>query len=315
MMSNFSEPFFFKIPKTNAPLVTKHDLLKCQNGDKKSIFTPINEDKIIPEILSPGEKKIFCKPLRSIKRRSMIFTFPYSKSLGDVKSTEFIHHLKSSTDTPKSVIDKVVIVEENIDNERLIRMAINIESKDTIPTGGFLWKLYKKVFPNYHHKIQMDVSDNSVYLKKARSLVAPLKAQEMDMKPFVYGETLYELLVRIENSMRGNLGSMDIDGNWRRYPLELQRAVLESNRNWLYFIGSNAYKSLGERYPYTCRNAFDSISKLMPVPIKEGLEDPVTIRQHENRERQVQKIWDDLYDPVKSRKRKVGNMSRTLGHS
>lgn len=39
------------------------------------------------------------------------------------------------------------------------------------------------------------------YLKRARELVAPVKAREMDMEPLVVGvESFYDLLERLENN-------------------------------------------------------------------------------------------------------------------
>lgn len=268
------------------------------------------------EILSTKEKKELCKPLRSIKRKIMTFTFPYSKSLGNVKSQEFINKLKMATDTPTAFINKAVVVQEMVEGVLYVKMVVFLKSPDTIPVGGFLWKLYKKGFPTYHNKIQFDVSDNSEYLVKSRELVAPVKARKMDMEPFVYGQTLYDLLMQMENAEKGAARYTEIDSNWRLFPMKLQKAVLESNKNWLYYIGSDAYKTLGERYPYTCRLVFDEISRMMQVPVKEGLvEDPITVRRRESKERYIQRIWDDLYDPVNSKKRKFGNMNRMLGEN
>ena len=117
----------------------------------------------------------------------------------------------------------------------------------------------------------------------------------------------------MENAEKGEARYTHIYSNWRMFPMELQQAVLESNRNWIYYIGSEPYKTLGQRYPYTCRLVFDEISSMMQVPVKEGvIEDPLTIRRRESKERYIQRIWDDLYDSVKSKKRKFGNMNRIL---
>lgn len=266
-------------------------------------------------VLSWEEKKEFCDSLKGVKRRCILISFPYSDSMGDVKSTDVFNKLQSETRTTKAVIDKASITEEIMENgKREVYMAINVQSKNAILVSSFLWKVYQKVFPDYHYQIQMDVSNTSSYLDKARTLVAPLEAREMDMKPFVFGETLYELLRRIENAMKSTLRSRHIESNWKRYPLELQRAVLESNRNWLYFIRSSAYKSIGSMYPYTCRRAFDAISDNMPYPrqAEPCKEDPIDVRRRESRERQTQRMWDDLYDPVMSKRQKVGNIKRML---
>ena len=294
-------------PKSDVNVVKKHDTPTSANDDEIPTITPINQ-----EILSTKEKKEFCKPLRKIKRRNMSFIFPYTKSLGNVKSLHFINQLKLSTDTPKSVIEKAVIVEETIRDVLYMKMVIGLKSPDTIPVGGFLWKLYKG-FPTYHHTIQFDTSNNSEYLVQARELVAPLQEREMDMKPFVYGETFYCLLMKMENAEKGVDRSRYIDSNWRMFPMELQKAVLESNKNWMYYVGRESYKALGKRYPYTCRLVFDEISSMMQLPAKEGVvEDPLTIRRRESKERYIQRIWDDLYDPVVSKKRKFSNMYRIL---
>jgi hypothetical protein len=271
-----------------------------------------------PPILSWEEKKDFCNSLNRVKRRSILLTFPDPYNIGDVKSLDVIKRLVRETKTKKSFVDKVTVTEESSgkDNRgtREVKMAIKIQSKNAVLISGFIWKLYKNVFPKYDYRIHIDVSDTSVYLEKARSLVAPLQAREMDMDPFVFGESLYELLMRIENAMKGTWRPREIDDNWWRYPLELQRAVLESNRSWVYFIESKPYKALGETYPYTCRRAFDGISNSMPLPYPDEpcKEDALAVRRRESRERATQKIWDDLYDPVRSKRQKMGNMKRIL---
>lgn len=132
-------------------------------------------------------------------------------------------------------------------------MAVNIKSKvAAIPVGRFLCKLYKKVFPDYHHKVELDITDRSVYLVKARELVAPLIARGMDMVPFVHGKKLYDLLMRMENSAKEAIRSTEIDNDWKKHPRQLEQAILESDKKWSYLITIIAYNILGEKYPYTC---------------------------------------------------------------
>ena len=291
------------------PVLVKVSASKSTNDESFTKVTPIKH-----EILSTKEKKQLCKPLRSIKRKIMTFTLPYSKALGNVKSLDFINELKLATDTPTTVIHKAVVVQEMIGGIPYVKMVVFLKSPDTFPIGRFLWKVYKTAFPSYHYEIHADILDNSEYLEKARALVSPRKPRKMDMEPFVYGETLYYLLMQMENAEKGVERFREIDNNWRMFPMKLQQAVLESNKNWLYYISSKPYKILGERHPYTCRLGFDEISSMMQLPAKEGVvEDPLTIRRRESKERYIQRIWDDLYDPVMRKKRKFGNMNRILG--
>lgn len=104
-----------------------------------------------------------------------------------------------------------------------------------------------KVFPKYQCQFQVDSSkdSNTSYLKKVRELVAPLEAREMDIERFVFGETFYDLLMRIENDVKDAKRTAVINHTWWKYRRGIPRAALEANRSWLVFIGDDECKKLG----------------------------------------------------------------------
>lgn len=82
----------------------------------------------------------------------------------------------------------------------------------------------------------------------------------MDMEPFVFGETFYGLLMRIENDVKDAQRTTAINHIWWKYPRGILRAALEANGSWLVFIGDDEYKKLGAMYPFRTRYAFDVVS-------------------------------------------------------
>lgn len=275
--------------------------------EKTNLNHKTNTFPITPP-LSTKKKKEYCKPLRKIKRKNMSFTLPYCESLGDVKSEDFIKKLKFHTDTPNSSIEKAVVVKEIIKGVLHVNIAIGLNSKDTIPIGGFLWKLYNKAFKKYHYKIQLNVSDNSDYLKRARNLVAPVEAREMDMEPFVYGEELYELLQKIENSENKIVRHREISDSWELYPIELQQAALECNKNWTCFIESRPYKLLGKRYPFKSRIVFDFITMMLP-------DKDVSSKSNDLKRRYTEKMWNNLHDPIMTKRRRLCTMNHLINET
>lgn len=155
-----------------------------------------------------------------------------------------------------------VIVKDTVGGVVVLRIALEIRAKNSLSLPAFLKMLYVQIFPKYHCQIQVDSSkdSNTSYLKKARELVAPLEAREMDMEPFVFGETFYDLLMRIENDVKDAKRTTAINRTWWKYPRGILRAALEANRSWLVFIGDDEYKKLGAMYPFRDRYAFDKVS-------------------------------------------------------
>ena len=232
------------------------------------------------EILSDNEKRKFCNNLNDVRRRDLSLTFPMSDCIRDVKSMDTFESILHGTRTKKSEIVYGVISENIIDGEcgktKQVRMALKIQSNTAVSVGRFLWKVYK-IFPHYHYKIQIQLSDTSVYLDKARDLVSPLLYKHggiFDMNPFVYGESLYDLLKRFENSSKGAKRSIDISTNWSP---DLIRAARDSSGCQLKFITSGPYKELHEMYPFQCRSAFDKYSNISDtslLPCQKGFISP-----------------------------------------
>jgi len=163
-------------------------------------------------------------------------------------------------------LENCVIVEETVGGVAVLRMALEIRSENTVPVPAFLKMLYRTVFPKYHGRIQLDPSKTS-YLKRARELVVPLQARasEMDTEPFVFGETLYHLLMRLENGGNGAKRTTKIDDRWWRTPVELRKAAMRAGGSWLDFVASEEYRKgeFGATYPFTCRVAFDGVSRAL----------------------------------------------------
>lgn len=242
-----------------------------------------------PRILSSKEeKRAFCGSFGRARRKHFLLAYPYPESLNipweKIKSEKTFEEIRdeglASLAGKHAVgLEYAAIVEEIVRGQgstttRQVRMALHLRSEGEVFVRDILWMLYDKVFPEYPYRIQLDLADSSKYLTKARDLVAPLKAREMDMEPCVSGDKdAYALLMRMENEGKDAKRTTKIDGNWWRYPLGLRRAALDANGSWLIFIGSGAYAELGAKYPFTCRLVFDRISKLMrPTTQKRRLE-------------------------------------------
>lgn len=91
----------------------------------------------------------------------------------------------------------------------------------------------------------------------------------MDTEPFVFGETFYHLLRRLENGENGAKRSTKIDDRWWKTPVELRKAAMRAGGSWLDFVTSEEYRkgefgaTSGATYPFTCRVAFDGVSRAL----------------------------------------------------
>lgn len=285
------------------------------------------KDPVSPKMLSWDEKKTLCHSFKGVRRREVTLWFPNSASLGNVKSTETFKRIERFAMTPSSQLEYGVVVEEVVgcdrDTTTEVRMALKIKIKNAGIVGDFLWKLYKYVFPRYDFEIRLDLSDKSVYLAKARELVAPLEARKMDMEPFVFGETFYELLIRMENAAKGAMRSTKISYSWTRYPLKLLSAVMNSGGDWITFIDTDVFKKIGEKYPFHCRYAFDVLSKnvsmieseLESLGEESSVEDDTQRRMRNRRKEQMQSLWDIVYGTSGNGKVRDGEMQRLIGGS
>lgn len=225
--------------------------------------------------LSQDEKKNFCDSLNGFLRRHISITCPNPKYMGNVKTMQTFKEIVKYTKTKKSIITNGVIVEEIIGGEgdivKQVRMVFEITSKSAVSIGSFLWKFYS-VFPDYHYIIQMDITNKSKFLPRARDLVAPKAPPghiEIDKNPFLYKGTLPELLTQVENCARGVERKRAISLDWSQ---ELIDAATDASGCWTRFIQSNAYKELSQYYPYHCRSAFDYYSDF---PLKGFPDDPL----------------------------------------
>lgn len=219
------------------------------------------------DFLSKGEKRKFCNDVQKIKGKHFLLTFPDSDPMGDLKSADMFDDIVRATKTDASKVTHATVVESIVSTDgkavRETKIALEIQAKNAISVGGFLWKLYE-MFPNYHRKIIFDPLDKSKYLVKARTLVAPLLStgkRGIDMDPFVYGDggTLEGILKRMENSARGVRESYEIRIKW--HP-RLARAARDARGCYLKFIQSEAYQEFEAMYPYQCRTAFDEFSRI-----------------------------------------------------
>lgn len=226
-----------------------------------------------PEYFScEEEKKKFCDGFKTIRRNEISFTCPEPDSMGDVKSESVIEDIMRQT---KKTITDAVIVEEIVGGEgrivRQIRMVLKIKSKNRTYLSSFFWSFYK-VFPDYHYKIQIDITNTLSYLGKARDLISPkypLGHIEIDKDPFVYDERLEDIMTRMENAERGVCGSREINLS---YTQELIDAAKDASGCWTRFIKKDVYRELSEQYPYHLRSAFDFFSS---TPLKGLPEDPL----------------------------------------
>lgn len=163
-------------------------------------------------------------------------------------------------------LENCVIVEETVGGVVALKMALEIRSETTVPVPAFLKMLYGTVFPKYHGRIQLDPSKSS-YLKRAGELAVPsqARAREMDMEPFVFGETLYHLLMRVENGENGAKRTTKIDDRWWKTPVELRKAAMRAGRSRLDFVASEEYGrgEFGATFPFTSRVAFDGVSRAL----------------------------------------------------
>lgn len=212
---------------------------------------------------SQDEKKNFCDSLNGFLRRHISITCPNPKEMGNVKTMQTFKEIVKYTKTKKSIITNGVIVEEIIGGEgdivKQVRMVFEITSKSAVSIGSFLWKFYS-VFPDYHYIIQMDITNKSKFLPRARELVAPKDPPghiEIDKNPFLYKGTLPELLTQVENYARGVERKRAISLDWSQ---ELIDAATDASGCWTRFIKSAVYIQLSEYYPYHCRSAFDMYS-------------------------------------------------------
>lgn len=117
------------------------------------------------------EKKKFCSSFKKNRRNEISFICPFPESMGDVKSSNVLEDMMSQTEKN---ITHATIVEEIIGGEgrivRQVRMVIKIKSENRTYLSSFFRGFYE-VFPDYHYKIQIDLTDKLSYLGKARELV------------------------------------------------------------------------------------------------------------------------------------------------
>ena len=240
---------------------------------KFSKYPHNRHEYIDPEYFScEDDKKFFCDSFRNIRRREISFSCPGPDPMGNVKASSVLEDLMRRI---KKNITNTTIVEEIIGGEgeivKKIRIALRIKSENAVYLSSFFWNFYK-VFPKYHYKIQMDLSNKSSYLDRARDLISPKHPfghVEIDKDPFVYGETLKQLMTRMENAELGVCGSRKINLS---YTQELIDAAVDASGCWTRFIKKDVYRELSEKYPYHIRSAFDAFSS---SPLKGLPEDPL----------------------------------------
>lgn len=156
------------------------------------------------KILSWDEKKSILRFVQGCQKESWCCGFQ-------------TRHLRGTSrpQTHSSVLNVEEVVGCERDTTTEVRIASKIEARNGGIVGSFLRKLYKHVFPRYDFEIQVDLSDTSVNLAKARELVVSLESRKIDMEPFVCRETLHDLM-RMENAAKGATRSTELYSNWTR---------------------------------------------------------------------------------------------------
>lgn len=209
-------------------------------------------------VLTPREKKQICHDLYKIKRRDILIVFKNTNIIGDMKSIENVEKILHGTTTNTSKITYMTLVEVPSKNrgEKETHMAVKIETKNAISLGTFISKMYK-LFPSYHDVISCEISCTSTYLGKARTLVSPIETKEIDTSPYVYGESLTDLLKRIENSAKGEKTLLSVSKKWTP---EIIQACRDANGSWSKLTETSVFKEQGMLSPYQFRTAFDAFS-------------------------------------------------------
>ena len=240
----------------NKPKVSGFDswVVPCDTDDEVSGDENTDENKI----LSQNEKKALCKKFTRVERCDHFFSMrDNDDSMGDVKSDKFIDMLKEKIEIEKKV--KLVYAVIGIKNEgasRVIEIAFKLETKRPVSVGTIMKKIYK-MFPRFHGEIASDKTGKVVYVKKARRIVAPLEAVDIDPNPMVYNETLYNLLRRIQNAEKGQEGPRDV---WVTRTKEMEWAVVRSAGSWKRLSEEAVYKEMGRKEPLSFRVCFDQFS-------------------------------------------------------
>lgn len=210
------------------------------------------------KILSQKEKKAHWKEFTRVEKCDHFYTMKdQNNSMGDVKSHEFITKLRGAIEVKDKVrLVYAVVGVKNQEDHRTIEVAFKLETKRAVSVGAIMKKVYK-MFPLFHGKIEADKAGKEVYLNKARRIVAPLEAVDIDADPLVYNETLYNLLRRIQNGERGQEGPRDV---WATRTKEMEEAVVRAAGSWKKLAQDDLYKKSGKKDPLSYRVCFDQFS-------------------------------------------------------
>lgn len=220
----------------------------------------------VPRILTSTEKKEYCQEFTRVEGRDFFFWFEDTNTLGDFKSQHTVENIKKAIDEKdprddtkmKRDVMCITIGVKSMITSRTIEMAIKIESKRAVSAGLILKKIYK-MFPNFHGEIGFDKSDNDSYLKKARRIIAPTKAVDIDLKPLIVGEELYDLLRRIQNAEKKQEGprKIEIKGTEQQYIRGWMDAAKQADGSWAKLTGTSKYINWGWENPLHARAYFD----------------------------------------------------------
>lgn len=228
----------------------------------------LNTDKPL-KIFTQKEKIKMCSSMTS-KQRDMLITFGRvdKYKLPNIKDDKWVTKIIDRVKTQKSAISYMTIVYEKADEACPFphyHIAIKIDSKNPVRCGSVKKKLYE-IFDTYHGNIDISIKNTNCYLDKAKYLICPVKDKIIDPLPKIYGETIDELMKRIENSANGAKRRREIEENWTT---ELIEAARESEGNYAVFMESEAFKTLGWNKPFQCITAFRELSKTKPIIIEE----------------------------------------------
>lgn len=197
-----------------------------------------------------------CRDLENMRRRDILVTFKYIPGVFNFKCKKSVTRFCNGVQTDRSFISYMTVAETqgNLDTEKEIRVVIKVQTKSAVTVGDILKKMYM-IFPEYKGLIGFDASDKRCYLDKARELVAPREAIDVDPHPYVHGEGLKSLLNRIENKVKGAAGYRK---NHETRDRALVEAVEQSNGSWARFVETDYYQNVGVNHPLRCRKAFDT---------------------------------------------------------
>lgn len=213
-------------------------------------------------IESPGKSKNIDLVKKDNRRRDFFLTWKQAvgtKPLFDLKSKDNVEKMLKEINTEKRSVSYMTIGNKSTNDETKhheVELVLKIKCKNAIYIGKLLKTLYS-TFPDFEGVINFGEADNDTYLEKSRRIVAPLSPRDVDMKPFVYGETFHELLKRIENSSRKQSTKRKMSLNWS---MDIEQAATYASGCWPTLVKTEIFQEYGKKHPFQFRTAFDDFS-------------------------------------------------------